>query len=29
VKNVLGSMRTLEVIAYPVAGEVELQEWLQ
>lgn len=29
VKNVLGSMRTLEVIDYPVAGEVELQEWLR
>jgi hypothetical protein len=29
VKNVLGSLRSLQVIDYPVAGEVELQEWLQ
>jgi hypothetical protein len=29
VKNVLGSMRTLEIIDYPAVGEVELQEWLR
>lgn len=29
VKNVLGSLRTLQIIDYPAAGEVELQEWLQ
>ncbi len=28
VKNVLGSMKTLEVIDYPVPGRVELAEWV-
>jgi len=28
VKNVLGSLRTLEVIDYPAAGQVALQDWV-
>ena len=28
VKNVLGSLRTLEVVEYPNPGEVELTQWL-
>lgn len=28
VKNVLGSLRTLEVIDYPAAGQVALQQWV-
>lgn len=27
-KNVVGSLRTLEVIEYPTAGQVSLQEWV-
>jgi hypothetical protein len=29
VKNVLGSMRSLELITYPVAGSVELADWVR
>ncbi len=29
VKNVLGSLRSLELITYPAAGVVELEDWVQ
>lgn len=29
VNNVLGQMRSMEIIDYPARGEVELQEWVQ
>ena len=29
VKNVLGSLRTLEIVEYPSAGEVDLQAWVK
>ncbi len=28
-KNILGTMRSMQIIDYPASGEVELQEWVQ